>query len=378
LAAWAVPAADIAISPRSADWANRYWNYADSFDHNWTIEFGLEANGNDYSIAKYSTADATTVARIFQRPVASWNGGFDLPDGGTIPWNPAWTPADGNDAEVIVTDPNTGEEWDIWALSTPTYLPGSVSQAECSLDLADAALGFDATVDLCAASVTIVSSPDGKVADTRTYRGNDPTAGGGGGIQNSAGLTSPEEVATGVIKHALKLSVGPELSMTGPACPADVTTPDDPRVGTTCGTAVAPAGQFENHATTSTTAQLRDMVPEGTRLVINNTDAQIDAWLDQRGYTGELRQTARIFAVALRDYGLLQTDTSNGPAAIQVAGGGNSATTAGWRALGITDDGTTLIDGLVTASNIEVLEPATNQCADGSSHLFCWASSTGY
>jgi hypothetical protein len=378
LAAWNVPAADVAISPRSADWANRYWNYADSFDHNWTVEFGLGVAGNDFSVAEYSTADATTTARVFQRPVDAWNGNFDVPNGSTIPWNPSWTPSAGSDAYMIIHDPGTGEEWDIWALSMPIYQAGTVSQIECTLDVTDAVAGFQADTDLCAAGLNIITGPDGKPADTRSYRGNFPGA-GGGGLQNSAGLTTPEEVASGVIKHALKFTVGPELSMTGPVCPADVSTPDDPRVGTTCGTAVAPAGQFENRATNSDPAALQDMVPEGTRLIINDTDAQIDQWLDQRGYTGTLRQTARTFAIALRDYGLIQTDTSKGPAAIPVAGGSNPATAAEWRSLGITDDGTTLLDGLVTASNIEVLEPATNHCGDGStSHIFCWASSTGY
>jgi len=278
---------------------------------------------------------------------------------------------------MIITNPTTGEEWDMWALSTPTYVPGTVSQVECTVDLADAATGFNATTDLCAASANEITTPEGKVADTRTYTGNFPAA-DGGGIQNSAGLTTPKEVASGSIKHAMRFAVGPELSMTGPVCPTDVTTPDDPRVGSTCGLAVAPAGQFENGGTDSDTAALQDMVPEGTRLVINNTDAQIDAWLDQRGYTGTLRQTARTFAVALRDYGLIETDTTKGPATIGASGGRNPETAAGWRSLGIADDGTHLLDGLVTASNIQVLEPTTNQCAGGSSHIFCWASSTGY
>ncbi len=378
LAAWDVPAADVAISPRSADWASRLWNEADSYDHNWSIEFGLDEPSNDYSIPVYSTADATTTARIFQRPVATWNGHFDVANGSSIPWNPSWLPSDGSDAFMIITDPDSGEEWDIWALSTPTPIPGTVSQSECTLDLTDATAGFDPTASLCAASVNIITTPSGANADTRTYTGNFPWS-GGGGIQNTAGLTTPAEVASGAIKHALKFAVSPEVSMTGPECPADVVTPDDPRVGTTCGTAVAPAGQFERGGTTSAPADLAHMVPEGSRIVIDDTDAQIDAWLDSRGYTGTLRQTARVFAVALRDYGLIESDTTKGPATITVEGGANPQTAAAWQALGITGDGSTLLDGLVTASNIEVLEPATNHCADGTtSHLYCWATSTGY
>jgi hypothetical protein len=374
-APWNVPAAAIATSPRSADWARRLWNGADRYDHDWSIEFGLDAPGNDYSIPVYSTVDATTTTRIFQRPVAGWNGHFDVANGSAIPWNPSWMPSDGSDGFVVVLDPGTGKEWDIWALTSPAHQSGSLSSLECSLDVGDASAGFDADVDLCAASVNLVRSPDGKAADVRSYRGNSPGA-GGAGLQNSVALTTPAEVASGVITHALKFSIA--ATMTGPACGPEVTTPDDPQVGTTCGVAVAPAGQFERGAGLSTPADLAGMVPEGTRVVIDRTDAQIESWLDSRALTGALRRTARTFAVALRDYGLIVTDSSPGPAFVQVSGGRNPATATGWRALGITDDGSNLLAGLVTETDIRVLEPAVNQCAGGTSRLQCWASASGY
>jgi hypothetical protein len=120
------------------------------------------------------------------------------------------------------------------------------------------------------------------------------------------------------------------------------------------------------------------MVPHGTRFVLDLSDAEITAWLDGRGYRGRLRETARVFAVALRDYGLIQTDSTGGPAIIQVAGGRNPEIAAGWRALGITDDGSTLLDGLMTRDNIRVLAPAKNRCEGRVSRLACWASDTGY
>ncbi len=36
-------------------------------------------------------------------------------------------------------------------------------------------------------------------------------------------------------------------------------------------------------------------VPEGTRFALHITDAEIDAWLTSRGYTGQKRATARVF-----------------------------------------------------------------------------------
>src|SRR5690606_17602981 len=127
-----------------------------------------------------------------------------------------------------------------------------------------------------------------------------------------------------------------------------------------------------------TPEQLSKMVPRGSRLVIDRTDAEIQQWLDSRGYSGRLRETARIFAVALRDYGLIQLDTTGGPATIQVSGGRNPETAAGWRALGIEGDGLDFLDGLVTSSNIRVLEAATNHCDHGLSKLFCHASDISY
>ena len=48
--------------------------------------------------------------------------------------------------------------------------------------------------------------------------------------------------------------------MTGPVCPPDVTSPDDPRVGTTCGISVAPAGKFESGRIQSSPEELARMV----------------------------------------------------------------------------------------------------------------------
>jgi hypothetical protein len=367
----------VPTSPRSQVGAQRYFDHADEFDPYWTIEFGFGAPSNDYSIPLYSAADATTVARVFQRPPDDWNGRFDIRIGDTIPWNPTWRPSDGNDGFMVIIDPSTGHEWDIWALSTPDFHPEYLKQTECLDEDDNVDAGYDLTGDLCAAAVVRIARPDGQLADVRTYRGNYPWA-GGGGLQNSAGLATPEEVASGAIRHALKFMVSGTLAMTGPACPADVTTPDDPRVGTTCGISVAPAGIFERLYTHSTPAQLSNMVPAGTRLVVDRTDAQIDAWLDARGYTGRLRETARIFAVARRDYGLIQTDTTGGPAVIQVAGARNPDIAAGWRGLGITGDGAHLLDGLITRDSLRVLSAATNRCDGALSHLGCWAEDTGY
>ena len=375
--AWEVPAAGIPTSPRSADWASRIWNHADAFDRNLSIEFGLDEPSNDYSIPVYSTAGATTAARIFRRPPELWNGHWDIGVGDTVPWNPTWLPSDGNDGFIVIVDPATGREWDIWALSTPAFNPEFLDQDDCLDDDASVDAGYDPGVHLCAAAVSIIRRPDGSVADTRTYRGNYPPP-SGAGLQNTAGLATPAEVQSGAIRHALKLMVSPVLSMTGPACPPDVTSPDDPRVGTTCGLAIAPASKHERVYEVGSATALARMVPHGTRTVLDMTDAQIEAWLTSRGYTGRLRETARIFAVALRDYGMIQTDSTGGPALIQVSGGRNPSVAAAWRALGIADDGSRLLDGLMTADNLRVLAPPVNRCGGVVTTRACWADDIWY
>ncbi len=46
------------------------------------------------------------------------------------------------------------------------------------------------------------------------------------------------------------------------------------------------------------------------RFALDITDAEIESWLDSRGYQNAKRRTAAIFARALRDYGWMITDTS--------------------------------------------------------------------
>ena len=125
--------------------------------------------------------------------------------------------------------------------------------------------------------------------------------------------------------------------------------------------------------------QRANTVPEGLRFSIRVTETQIEQWLDSRGYQGAKRETARIMAVSLRDYGWFITDTSATAAFFQVAGGANTADAARWRALGVDGDGRDLLKGLFTQDRLVAWEPATNTCSDGmTSHWYCWATASGY
>ncbi|MEZ5322804.1 MAG: hypothetical protein R2698_12165 [Microthrixaceae bacterium] len=389
--AWEVPAAQIATSPDNAKWADRIWLYADNDGFHPGLEIGVDDQpANDYSLPLYCSNTDTTTIRAYHRPAppGEFAGNFNVDLGTRVPWSSSWRPSDGKDALAVVFDASTGHEVDYWRLSTPKTDNYDNRQLDCQLDLNNVAAGFDPNYHMCAATLAPVTGPDGQLVDVRTYLGNFPP-GNGAGLPRTAGLTTPKEVKSGRIAHALKFAVGKQASMTGPPCPSDVTSPYDPRIGTTCGVSVAPASKLESRSITSDPAPctvvmgasscLAGMIPDGTRWVVDISDAEIDQWLDGRGFTGRLRETARVFAVALRDFGSIQTETSSGPATWQAAGGADRDTAAGWRELGLTQTvADTLLDGLVTRDRIRVLEPPVNHCPTGDTQLACWASSISY
>ncbi len=402
-AAWNVPVCNLTKwTSKSDDFVNRIANYAITnkpgyYTNNgvptlttkldFTTEFGLlphtPANYNDYSVPVYDVKDATQWVKIrlktnylgynaniggswIESPNYDWNA--------TVPWNPQWMPSWGYDSLVLVRDYETGKEWFLWAISRNDMNSQYINSiANCWAFSVGKGLSYDPNTDLCVAAANIARKPDFSYADTRTYDGNHPAA-GGGGIQNSAGLTTPEEVEAGEIRHALKFAIS--NTGAGPTCSRTLSI-NDPALGNTCNTAVAPAGQYErvgdtNHITDHT-------VPEGTRVALNISDTEIQAWLDKRGYTERKRETARIFAVAMREYGLIITDSSPNAASIQVSGGTNPTTAQKWRNLGIDDDGKSFLYQLFTQDKMYIVEPAINECADGSvSRYYCYANRTRY
>lgn len=396
-----VPADQIATSPDSAKWAARIFAYADQIDDfSPDLASGVGASaGGDYSITVYCADDATTTNRIYLRPgFGSFRG---VLRGGQIPWNPAWKAPDGNDGWLLIVDPATGKEYDIWAVSSPQYQPSSLPQSACQGDLNNlypvgpftpnglpaGTPAYDPGAHLCAGAISVITTPSGTVADFRSYRGNYPW-GGGVGLPNTVGLTTPDEVATGTIHHALKFFVGKQAMLGGPLCTSN--TYNNPLLGESCGTAVAPAGQFEgvNSSKTPTPCDvvyasdscIAGMIPEGTRFVLDISDDDIAAWITSHSWTGTTATTMTTFAHALRDYGLILSSTSGGQAMVQVAGDNNADTAAGWASLALPSSGTGVFGGLVTsASQIRVLDPPTNVCGTGGDkRTYCHASDIHY
>jgi hypothetical protein len=201
---------------------------------------------HEYTYPVYYVGDATDIY-----PVEVLN---ESPlDGQSMPWNLAWTPATGSDAQIIVLDPATGREWNLWQVS------------------------FDGT--------TIHASNGNLVPGSYWIRIDGFPPSRGAGIPYYAMLVQPEEIEGGAIRHALSMPIK-----------------------NTDGTTYVPPATKLEHPDNS------PGIPAGTRFVLDVTNDEIDTWV--KALPPELspatRRSARIIAEALRTYGFFVTDTSGG------------------------------------------------------------------
>lgn len=403
IAPWNVQVCNLPTDPRNDDWADRFYYFSHYNPYMASdpskgkelgrhgVMFGLDDDPNsDFSVAVYDAREATTRIRVFQRQ--GWAGKFSIDTGATIPWNPTWRASTGSDAMMVISDPDTGRQWSLWGVVQSYYgLPANDTQ--CWNWISAIWLpggGFQPGVDLCVGGADAQRTADKKqLSDYRTYGGNNPGT-RGVGVDRYAMLVTAAEVEAGQIRHALSMPVYNTMTGgTGMVCSAAQL--PTAAFGTTCGGAVAPAGNFARKGTAthgcgepiaeamSHEAYRRTTLPSGTRFALQMTPAQIEQWLDSRGYTGAKRETARIFATALVNYGWFITDTTCYAADFQVEGGANPETAARWRALGIDDDGRELLWGLITRDRIRTVAPPTNHCTDGTLSTFaCPANSATY
>ncbi len=354
----------------------------------------------NYSIPIYDAADATTTIRIYQQNEARntvgypWErsdtygslavGANGVRLGDSIPWNPAWTRPPGVDGIVAVVNYQTGEAWDIYNYdidkigcnafhnwnndngnNQPGFLGGAVPSYNPVFDANNAS-------HKCAQSIahyTNIFTDPGTVSDR------------GAGFAKLATITRAAEVESGEIKHALALTLFNQ--MFGPACSPNNTLAAS-GAGDSCAVYQAPGSKVEhlsvfannacgNDQPVSTNTTRARTVASGQRFALNVTDQEITNWLDARGYTGTKRNTARIFAVAMRDYGFIVAETgcANRPH-IETDGFVNADTKRKWENLGVTDtsgydgdaDGKTdypsqdfLWTGLITKERIRLVNP---------------------
>ncbi len=354
---WNRPVAGMAAHPQSAEYASRMFNYGiqgGSSDPSLRGKFSTYFR--DYSQPVYDARQANTTVQVFR---AGFGFAGSVPNGGSIPWNDAWQPPTGNDAMMFIANPDTGRLYELWLVQT-------VNKTSC-FTFENLFLGFSFDGhNICVGQSDVIQDASGHAVDYRTYEGGYPT--GGAYIQDRAMVVTADEVATGTIPHALNAVV--YNTMFGPQC-----TPQErysSAAGVSCGFYENPASRLEWSSAPqqcgSATQQDSDIgraktVAEGMRFAVHMTDGQITAWLDSRGYSGALRNTARIFAVAARDYGFIVTNTSCWDTGFITDGTFNPVTQVKWAALGIPADGNmTLLHGLFTADNMGTVaasEPLT-------------------
>ncbi len=271
-AAWNVPIRvngklTVPIHPQSAMYVDRYWSTSHGFgtspaEYGGTPYLNFDVGGYTYPV--YYTSDATTTYKI-QGATHSWIQGNQ--NGQSLPWNPAWKPSVGTDAQIILLNADKGMEYDFWAVS-------SIDHANKIVHCTTASRMGDGVKDADSTGAGNYWTKENGWYSTR-----------GVNIQTFAMLVVPEEIKQGLIPHALSNPVNNTHGM--------ITFAPDPG-----------PPEHPNHDDTG--------LPEGMRLALNVTEADIDAWIAAMpsGTTDQMKSFARTVARALRDYGWIITDTS--------------------------------------------------------------------
>jgi hypothetical protein len=358
-----------------------------------------DVNFRNFSVPIYDAADADTTIHMYQsgeglslglpweRPAvygkvtAGVNG---VRTGDAIPWNNAWTAPPGSDGIIIIVDYETGHAWDFFRANLP--ISACVGFPNAFNDDGNGNPGFLGGRVPAVNPILDTNNSTHRCASSATYYDNiftDPgtVSSRGAGFPKPATIVRADEVEAGVIKHPLEMTVFNQ--MWGSACAGGATNLSASGAGTTCavyqppGSKIEHATRFANNACGNdqpddvgqSTAVRSKTVPSGMRFRLNITDAEITTWLDSRSYTGQKRRTARIFAVALRDYGWIVAETgcANRPS-IETDGFVNASTKAKWLALGLTDSGydgdsdgkadtpsSDLLYGLVTQARVQLV-----------------------
>jgi hypothetical protein len=400
-AVWNQPVCGLPRHPRTADYANRFYQWGHINDGSPAADTANGKIRNDpgypdatqinplgamFTREVYYASKSTTESRIgtvsYYSNLDGENVNTFTPDA-KIPWNPSWEASQGGDNEMIILDDRPGPtQGRIYYLSGyypsyPVFPYRKIPPVGCQV--------YFQQNRLCTYTTTVARDLQGNYVDYRTYEGY--VSDRGVGLSYLATLVTPEEVEAKEIRHAVGIAM-PNTSY-GPICTkAQQGTSAE---GLSCGTAVAPASKFEHADKTSiqgttdgslkTLYTLDKTVPEGMRFAIDITYDQIDAWVNSRTDLNATRKnTARIFARALKDYGMIVADTNGGSPSIQQAGGINPDNAAKWTALGMgPDEKDTLLNGLITSTNLYVVNPPTVTCKDGlASKYFCQWTSARY
>jgi hypothetical protein len=299
-APWNVPVAGLAQHASSSMYSSRLWNIGSNSVGNFNLRF------TDFTYPVYETTGVATT-RIVN---VSSDGNMHNQ---SLPFNPSWTPAPGSDAQMIVLNPATGEEYNFFAVTSITST--HVNCARCN-------------------RITVNENNTGGAASYFTKE-NGFIPSRGVGIQYLAMLVRPEEM-TGGINHAMSMPVK----------------------NTQCNISFPPATKIEN----SSQCIASNGLVEGSRFALNITEANITTWLNAMpaDMSQSMKDRLRIIGRACRDYGWFITDTS-GSAGLQFEA--NVSAQSKWEAMGmgsyVSSNGKTYpqdaLDGLITEARIYML-----------------------
>lgn len=299
-APWNIPISVLEVDPDSNRLARLLWNDSatDREERNFNI------NNTSYTYAVYEVTEDTQYFKV-----RDLNGWGNL-GGEYIPFDPSWKPAPGSDGQIIILDPETGREWDLWQVKfdgrTVTIGNGNLVEGMGGSDsYFDREVGFEGSR--------------------------------GAGIPYLAMLVRPEEVAAGRIEHALSMPIR----------------------NTSGAEFVAPATKLEH-------AGVRlNGIPEGTRFALDVTYEEIEEHL--ASLPDDVPQVTidslRVIMIAMKEYGWFITDTA-GSTHFQL----ESTTSAmdEWAALGMVDTEygdfniypRDALDGLITQDRIVAYAPS--------------------
>lgn len=237
--------ANLPRHPESAKYAEYLWN-----DFAGKIP---ELNFRKYTFPVYDATKATD-----QYVIKDTNNWGNL-NGKTVPFNPTWKPNAGTDSQIIILDPATGKEWNLW----------------------------EVVVDTASKQITIGNGnlcPGDYLTNNWDNKATKCTGSRGVGINYLAMLVRPWEIEQGKIEHALSM----------------------PIIGTSGQTYVAPATKLEHPGKVGN-------IPEGMRFALNVTYAEIDTYVNSlTALTAAKKKAIRVILVALKDYGWFVTDTAGG------------------------------------------------------------------
>lgn len=349
---WNRTAAELGEAVGMGDYVRRFWH---AFGREPSAQRKMQPKTGDYSVSIFDARQATTKVRLAQT-VNSQRQRANLGNvaiGSEIPWNPKWARVaspnpsaepnqlpGGTDRCCLIVDYETGECWELWETAAP--------HAECVDWLVLPFLPFNtfrAFGGPNGRAKFVVGSSAWMGVGTCFYTPNIYTSDGqvdgrGSGISKAALTVRWSELEAGVIPHALAgVFTNP---MAGPLASKPNTTLD-PEAGKTK-VFYLPPGRKAEYADTANGPRYRDPAnvypitdgcPTGIRYAIKITDERIEEWLDEFHGDGPLRDLARIFAVALRDYGIVYAETGGYAVGIECESARTPAGAAAAQRLGI-------------------------------------------